>query len=212
MVFNQTEKQERSYLQQIINRLKQIISHTDVSVKDHVDTLAEYKDYLWSSKDIDPHEIRSMRESILNHFAIGESVIDKRRRLAQIVDIPYFGRIDFQEKSENRPIIPVYIGIHTFHDTESRTTVIYDWRAPISSMFYDHELSNRTRNEHGADFATITLKHSTSSLFNTILITILLVAYVLVLYLHPRGYIHRSSKSSFCTDSRMLTFIAYIIT
>lgn len=139
-MFNQTEKQERSYLQQIIGRLKQIISHTDVSVKDHVDTLAEYKDYLWSNKDIDPHEIRSMRESILNHFAIGESVIDKRRRLAKILDIPYFGRIDFQEKSENRPVIPVYIGIHTFHDTESRTTVIYDWRAPISSMFYDHEL------------------------------------------------------------------------
>lgn len=140
MVFNQTEKQERSYLQQIINRLKQIISHTDVSMKDHVDTLAEYKDYLWNNKDIDPHEIRSMRESILNHFAIGESVIDKRRRLAKIVDIPYFGRIDFQEKSESHPIIPVYIGIHTFHDTESRTTVIYDWRAPISSMFYDYEL------------------------------------------------------------------------
>ena len=33
MVFNQTEKQERSYLQQIITRLKQIISHTDMSVK-----------------------------------------------------------------------------------------------------------------------------------------------------------------------------------
>lgn len=102
-------KQERSYLQQIINRLKQIISHTDVSVKDHVDTLAEYKDYLWNNKDIDPHEIRSMRESILNHFAIGESVIDKRRRLAKIVDIPYFGRIDFQEKSENCTVIPVYV-------------------------------------------------------------------------------------------------------
>ena len=99
MVFNQTEKQERSYLQQIINRLKQIISHTDVSVKDHVDTLAEYKDYLWNNKDIDPHEIRSMRES----------VIDKRRRLAKIVDIPYFGRIDFQEKSENCTVIPVYV-------------------------------------------------------------------------------------------------------
>ena len=138
MVFNQTEKQERSYLQQIINRLKQIISHTDVSVKDHVDTLAEYKDYLWSSKDIDPHEIRSMRESILNHFAIGESVIDKRQRLTKILDIPYFGRIDFQERSSK--VIPVYIGIHTFHDSESRTTVIYDWRAPISSMFYDCEL------------------------------------------------------------------------
>ena len=140
MAFNQTEKQEKSYLQQIINRLKQIISHTDVSVKDHVDTLAEYKDYLWSNKDIDPHEIRSMRESILNHFAIGESVIDKRKRLSKILDIPYFGRIDFQEKSENRPVIPVYIGIHTFHDTESRTTVIYDWRA----RYFEYVLRSRT--------------------------------------------------------------------
>ena len=138
MVFNQTEKQEISYLQQIINRLKQIISHTDVSVKDHVDTLAEYKDYLWSNKDIDPHEIRSMRESILNHFAIGESVIDKRKRLTKILAIPYFGRIDFREKSSK--VRPIYIGIHTFHDSESRTTLIYDWRAPISSMFYDYEL------------------------------------------------------------------------
>ncbi len=140
MTFNQTEKEEKSYLQQIIHRLKHIINHTDTSVKDHIDTLAEYKDYLWNNKDIDPHEIRSMRESILNHFAIGESVIDKRKRLAKIVDIPYFGRIDFQEKAGNNSVIPIYIGIHTFHDSEKRTTVIYDWRAPISSMFYDHEL------------------------------------------------------------------------
>lgn len=138
MVFNQTEKQEISYLQQIINRLKQIISHTDVSVKDHVDTLAEYKDYLWSNKDIDPHEIRSMRESILNHFAIGESVIDKSKRLTKILAIPYFGRIDFRERSSK--VLPIYIGIHAFHDSESKTTLIYDWRAPISSMFYDYEL------------------------------------------------------------------------
>lgn len=99
MVFNQTEKQERSYLQQIITRLKQIISHTDMSVKNHADTLAEYKDYLWNNKDIDPHEIRSMRESILNHFAIGESVIDKRRRLAQIVDIPYSDESTFKRRA-----------------------------------------------------------------------------------------------------------------
>ncbi len=102
MTFNQTEEQEKAYLQQLISYLKASISSTDVSVKEHVDTLAEYKDYLWSNKDIDPHEIRSMRESILNHFALGESVIDKRKRLGKILDIPYFGRIDFQENKENR--------------------------------------------------------------------------------------------------------------
>ena len=140
MAFNQTEKQEKEYLKQIISFLKKIIGNTDASVKDHVDTLAEYKDYIWSNKDIDPHEIRSMRESILNHFALGESVINKRKRLTKILAIPYFGRIDFLEKKENSKVMPTYIGIHTFYDPESRTTLIHDWRAPVSSMFYDHEL------------------------------------------------------------------------
>lgn len=140
MAFNQTEKQEKEYLKQIISFLKKVIGNTDASVKDHVDTLAEYKDYIWSNKDIDPHEIRSMRESILNHFALGESVINKRKRLTKILAIPYFGRIDFLEKKDNSKVMPTYIGIHTFYDPESRATLIHDWRAPVSSMFYDHEL------------------------------------------------------------------------
>ena len=140
MAFNQTEKQEKEYLKQIISFLKKVIGNTDASVKDHVDTLAEYKDYIWSNKDIDPHEIRSMRESILNHFALGESVINKRKRLTKILAIPYFGRIDFLEKKENSKVMPIYIGIHTFYDPKSRATLIHDWRAPVSSMFYDHEL------------------------------------------------------------------------
>lgn len=140
MAFNQTEKQEKEYLKQIISFLKKVIGNTDASVKDHVDTLAEYKDYIWSNKDIDPHEIRSMRESILNHFALGESVINKHKRLTKILAIPYLGRIDFLEKKENSKVMPIYIGIHTFYDPESRATLIHDWRAPVSSMFYDHEL------------------------------------------------------------------------
>lgn len=140
MAFNQTEKQEKEYLKQIISFLKKVIGNTDASVKDHVDTLAEYKDYIWSNKDIDPHEIRSMRESILKHFALGESVINKHKRLTKILAIPYFGRIDFLEKKENSKVMPIYIGIHTFYDPESRATLIHDWRAPVSSMFYDHEL------------------------------------------------------------------------
>lgn len=140
MAFNQTEKQEKEYLKQIISFLKKVIGNTDASVKDHVDTLAEYKDYIWFNKDIDPHEIRSMRESILNHFALGESVINKHKRLTKILAIPYFGRIDFLEKKENSKVMPIYIGIHTFYDPESRATLIHDWRVPVSSMFYDHEL------------------------------------------------------------------------
>lgn len=139
MAFNKTEEQEREYLQEIIGRIHDTINHADESVKEHVDTLQEYKDYLWSNKDIDPHEIRSMRESILNHFARGESVIDKRRRLGKLLDIPYFGRIDFKENRTDSETTPLYIGIHTFYDNHEKINRIYDWRAPVSSMFYDHE-------------------------------------------------------------------------
>lgn len=140
MIFNRTEKQEKEYLQQVISIINATINSTDKSVKEHVDTLQEYKDYLWSNKDIDPHEIRSMRESILHHFARGENVIDKRNRLSKIVDIPYFGRIDFKERKDGSQSLPVYIGIHTFFDFNNKRNLIYDWRAPISSMFYDYEL------------------------------------------------------------------------
>lgn len=144
MIFNQTDKQEKEYLKQVIETINATIDSTDKSVKEHVDTLQEYKDYLWSNKDIDPHEIRSMRESILNHFARGENVIDKRRRLSKILDIPYFGRIDFREEKEGSEITPIYIGIHTFYDFINKRCLIYDWRAPISSMFYDYELGEAT--------------------------------------------------------------------
>ena len=159
MIFNQTEKQEKEYLQQVITTINDTINTTSTSVKEHIDTLQEYKDYLWSNKDIDPHEIRSMRESILNHFAIGENVIDKRRRLSKILDIPYFGRIDFQEKKDKSLINPIYIGIHTFYDFKQKRNLIYDWRAPISSMFYDHELGEATYSSPAGEInGTILLK------------------------------------------------------
>ena len=151
MIFNKTEEQERVYLQQVINLLKRIIANVDVSVKEHVNTLMEYKEYLWSNKDIDPHEIRSMRESILNHFALGENVIDKRKRLGKILNTPYFGRIDFTENKEAGKILPIYIGVHSFYDSISKKSFIYDWRAPISSMFYDYELGDATYSSPGGE-------------------------------------------------------------
>lgn len=144
MAFNQTEKQEKEYLQQVIGIINDTITTTGTSVKEHIHTLQEYKEYLWTNKDIDPHEIRSMRESILNHFAIGENVIDKRRRLGKLLDIPYFGRIDFKENRNESSVLPIYIGIHTFYDSIQKKNLIYDWRAPISAMFYDHELGAAT--------------------------------------------------------------------
>ncbi len=85
-----------------------------------------------------------MRESILNHFALGENVIAKRKRLGKLLDIPYFGRIDFRENCPKSEITPLYIGIYTFYDFRKKTNLIYDWRSPISAMFYDYEHGQAT--------------------------------------------------------------------
>lgn len=66
-------------------------------------------------------------------------MINKRRRLSRILDIPYFGRIDFTENGKEDKTLPIYIGVHSFYDSNSKASLIYDWRAPISGMFYDDE-------------------------------------------------------------------------
>ncbi len=116
-----------------MERIEAAIGSADTSVQERMQTLDEQKRYIWENKDLDPQEIRSARENMLNIHAIGESVIARRERLGRMLDTPYFGRIDFNGE-------PVYIGIHTFHDFDTRTSLIYDWRAPVASMYYDYEL------------------------------------------------------------------------
>lgn len=141
MVFNNSEKQEKEYLQKVIGIIKDTIENADSYVKEQAQLLKDHKDYLWQNiKEIDAQEVRSMRETILNTLAIGGGVIDKRKRLGKLLDIPYFGRIDFKEKNAGTHVQPVYIGIHSFYDLQKKESLIYDWRAPISGMFYDNEL------------------------------------------------------------------------
>jgi DNA helicase-2/ATP-dependent DNA helicase PcrA len=126
-------KKEEQYLEHVLERIRSAIGNAEGIVNERVQTLDEQKRYLWDNKDLDPQEKRSVRENILNINAIGESAIARRKRLGRMLDTPYFGRIDFNGE-------PVYIGVHTFHDFEGRMSLIYDWRAPISSMYYDYEL------------------------------------------------------------------------
>ena len=47
-----------------------------------------------------------------------------------------FGRIDFHEK-DMKDQEEIYIGIGSFYDEEQEEFLIYDWRAPIASVYYD---------------------------------------------------------------------------
>lgn len=60
------------------------------------------------------------------------------RRLEKMAYSPYFGRIDFAEEGAPGPS-EIYIGIASLTGKELGEHLVYDWRAPISSMFYDFE-------------------------------------------------------------------------
>jgi DNA helicase-2/ATP-dependent DNA helicase PcrA len=61
--------------------------------------------------------------------------------LERMYQSPYFGRIDFVEDGEENAE-QVYIGIHNLSTKDTREILVYDWRAPISSMFYDFEIGS----------------------------------------------------------------------
>jgi len=61
------------------------------------------------------------------------------KNLRRLVEAPYFARIDFKEDGE-QDIERIYLGIASFLDNESDEFLVYDWRAPISSLYYDYSL------------------------------------------------------------------------
>lgn len=55
-----------------------------------------------------------------------------------MMDSPFFGRVDFCYEGEDEPEI-FYIGIANLAEENGGLPLIYDWRAPVSGLFYDFD-------------------------------------------------------------------------
>lgn len=76
-------------------------------------------------------ELLSERERAHGHMS------RQLKTLNLLKDSPYFGRVDFHEEGEAITDI-VYLGISSLMDDAKENFLIYDWRAPISSIYYDY--------------------------------------------------------------------------
>ena len=83
-------------------------------------------------------QLLSEREHAWQHSA---KQLDTVERLEKR---PYFARVDFKENCEDKPET-IYIGLGSFADKDDHF-LIYDWRAPISSIYYDGKLGKVTYN------------------------------------------------------------------
>ncbi|MFD2923559.1 RNA polymerase recycling motor HelD [Halobacillus naozhouensis] len=76
-------------------------------------------------------ELLSERERSHGHYHKNKQLLERMEKS------PYFGRIDFEEEGEGEE--QIYIGVSSLMDEKEEYFLVYDWRAPVSSMYYDFE-------------------------------------------------------------------------
>jgi DNA helicase II / ATP-dependent DNA helicase PcrA len=139
-MINSTEQEEREYLEEIKEKLLLAIKRVDDSVRQYSAELRQSKEYIYEHQSgMDDADMVAAGQSINRMAFTGESAVARKRKLLKLGQSPYFGRIDFVSKADGERSA-IYIGIYSFSDETQRANLIYDWRAPISSMFYDFEL------------------------------------------------------------------------
>ncbi|MDI3477865.1 MAG: ATP-dependent helicase UvrD/PcrA [Thermoanaerobacterium sp.] len=103
--------------------LRNAVMENAPKVPSNFDNLVEVNPYLMEIKRQTMYYNNTLKE--LNIFN-------------KMLDSPYFGRFDFVEDgSDERE--KIYIGLHTLRDPNTFDILVYDWRAPISSIFYQFE-------------------------------------------------------------------------
>jgi len=88
----------------------------------------------------DVADLTIFAEEVARHERQYVEASEEIKKLGKMLESPYFARIDFTESGgfgseENEEI---YIGRHSLFDDKAQTFHVYDWRAPISSLYYDY--------------------------------------------------------------------------
>ncbi|MDR3240980.1 MAG: AAA family ATPase [Lactobacillaceae bacterium] len=98
------------------------------------------------------------QQQMLQERELAQNSAEHQEQVLQRLEAkPYFARIDVQEKDAETPE-SIYIGLASFSDSPDNF-LIYDWRAPISSIYYDAGLGHvKYDTPEGIQEANVSLK------------------------------------------------------
>lgn len=137
---NEVTLEELEHLNYIQGVISERIAEVGASMEKSKDDIMQQKKYLWENiYELDSEEIASNRVSISEEYDSYEIRESRRRLLLKQQENPYFGRVDFVYEGDDKPEI-LYIGLGGLQKKEEVGNLIYDWRAPISSMYYDFDM------------------------------------------------------------------------
>ena len=145
MADNRVYLEEIQYLDEIINLLKNKLEYEKNQLENKKSDLIESRREMWentthSSADFDKLTDLNQYLSALQAQTFTYAELAKRiSKHEKMLDSPYFARIDFTEEGYD-DIEKIYIGLFNLMDDETHEIKIYDWRAPISGLYYRNEV------------------------------------------------------------------------
>jgi DNA helicase-2/ATP-dependent DNA helicase PcrA len=138
MITHDELNQEQEYLKKVISILRDEIDTYDEKVKFLSNNIQEQMTYAWDKTNrLSDTEFVYAVANIQKRSVYAENANKKVNNYKKMLNNAYFARIDFED-AEGK--IPVYIGIASLQSGEN--FYVYDWRAPISSMFYNSEIGD----------------------------------------------------------------------
>lgn len=136
-----TTNTSEEYLFFVLSKLQKRIQELDQKIADGQKDIDRMHDYYWESyteMDEYGYENYDNQQALFQQMNSTREQQIFRRRLRKMLDSPYFGRVDFQYDGEDDAEV-FYIGIASFSEGSGQIPLIYDWRAPVSSLFYDYD-------------------------------------------------------------------------
>lgn len=143
--------QERQNEQQHVNQVVKEIDRRMERLGENVSTLkgdvVDIRKHFWNDVTVNVDNADEAAETYVSIKQQAELLSERERSyrqadqqlqvLEKLKWSPYFGRIDFTEDGEENTEA-IYIGTSSLLDAHDEQFLVYDWRAPISSLYYDY--------------------------------------------------------------------------
>ncbi|MCM3602733.1 UvrD-helicase domain-containing protein [Robertmurraya korlensis] len=141
-------QQEQVRVDRVMERITEEINRVEEEAARSKNEVVQIRRHFWDEVKVSTDTFDDYLETIigLRQEAQALSVSQSTHRhaskrlstLRRMQEVPYFGRIDFIEEG-NSTQDQIYIGISSLSDASGEDFLIYDWRAPVSSVYYDYQ-------------------------------------------------------------------------
>ncbi|MBR5369679.1 MAG: AAA family ATPase [Bacilli bacterium] len=137
-ITNEEYKKEEKILEKVISLFDETYNSLADDVKVGEEDLIEFKKMMWSdSNSFDEGEMTQVKAATALEADKFFRKQDYLRRLRMIKNKPYFASIVFKDDKDNT-LYNIYMSLTYLKDKNSNN-ILYDWRSPICSLFYDYE-------------------------------------------------------------------------